>query len=91
MFIRELRNALAADITERIGFEVEEEDAGYDLHELFPPTRKRIPRKRVIEAGPHGLYDLVQKDSEVEHSYVDAIKHDGDASGSTSSSRRSSN
>ncbi len=78
VFIRELRNAAAAHITERIEFVIEEEDAGYDLDALFPPIRK-YPQKEIVEAGPHGLYNLVQKDSEVEQRYVEAIKHDGDA------------
>ncbi len=33
----------------------------------------------MIEAGPHGLYDLVQKDSEVEQHYVEVIRAEGDA------------
>jgi type III restriction enzyme len=78
VFIRELRNALAAHITERIEFELADEEAGYDLDELFPPVRT-YPQKEVIAAGPHGLYDLVQKDSEVEQTYVEAIQHEGDA------------
>jgi type III restriction enzyme len=78
VFIRELRNALAKHIADNIEFTIEEEASGYDLQELFPPTRT-YPQKEVIDAGPHGLYDLIQKDSEVEQRYVEAIKHDGDA------------
>jgi type III restriction enzyme len=78
VFIAELRNALADHVTERIEFVVEEGEAGYDLGELFPPT-KRYPQKEVVEAGDHGLYDIVQKDSEVEQHYVEAIKAEKDA------------
>ena len=78
VFIGELRNALADHITERIEFVVETGEAGYDLEKLFPNPHP-YPQKEVIEAGPHGLYDLVQKDSEVEQRYVEAIRAEGDA------------
>lgn len=78
LFIAELRNALADHITERIEFVAEEGEIGYDLGELFPP-KKQYPQKEVIEAGSHGLYDLVQKDSEVEQQYVEAVKAERDA------------
>ena len=78
VFINELRNALADHITARIEFAVEPGEADYDRDDLFPPVR-RYPQKEVIEAGEHGLYDLVQKDSGVEQQYVDAIKAERDA------------
>lgn len=78
VFIGELRNALADHITARIEFVVEPGDAGYDRDALFPAQR-RFPQKEVIEAGEHGLYDLVQKDSGVEQEYIDAIKAEHDA------------
>jgi type III restriction enzyme len=78
VFIAELRNALADHVTQRLEFVVEEGDMGYDLGELFPP-KKQYPQKEVIEAGSTCLYDLVQKDSEVEQQYVDEIKAEKDA------------
>jgi type III restriction enzyme len=78
VFIAELRNALADHITSRIEFVVEPGEAGRDKDDLFPPTR-RYPQKEVLDAGEHGLYDLVQKDSGVEQDYVEAIKAEHDA------------
>ncbi|MDW8318419.1 MAG: DEAD/DEAH box helicase family protein [Anaerolineae bacterium] len=78
VFIAELRNALADHIAERIEFEIEGETGPFDRETLFPP-RRAFPQKEVLEAGPKGLYDLVQKDSEVEARYVEAIKQEGDA------------
>jgi type III restriction enzyme len=78
VFIGALRNALADHITERIAF-VEQTDAPpYDLAEMFPQTRA-FPQREVVDAGPRGLYDLVQMDSDVERRYIDAIKREGDA------------
>ena len=78
VFIGELRNALADHITERIKFVADAGEGDYNLTELFP-ERRPYPQKEVIEAGPHGLYDLVQKDSDVERRYVEVIRREGDA------------
>jgi len=78
IFINELRSALADHITERIEFTVEEGAPPYDLGDIFPPKRS-YPQKEILDAGPHGLYDLVQKDSDVEQQYVEAIRQEGDA------------
>ncbi|MDW8395612.1 MAG: DEAD/DEAH box helicase family protein [Anaerolineae bacterium] len=78
VFIAELRNALADHIAERIEFVVEPGDGAFDKQALFPP-RRAFPQKETLEAGPKGLYDLVQKDSDVEARYVEAIKEEGDA------------
>lgn len=72
------RNTLADHIAERIEFVIEDTPGPFDREALFPP-RRAFPQKDVLEAGPKGLYDLVQKDSEVEARYVEAIKQDGDA------------
>ena len=78
VFITELRNALADHITQHIRFTPSAGDPPYDLGEIFPPTRN-YPQKETLAAGPHGLYDLVQKDSDVEQRYVEAIQQEGDA------------
>ncbi|MBN1423216.1 hypothetical protein JXA88_01555 [Candidatus Fermentibacteria bacterium] len=78
VFIGELRNALADHITERIEFVVDAGVGRFDRDELFPQVCEH-PQRELIEAGEHGLYDLVQKDSEVEQHYVDAIRHEGDS------------
>ena len=78
VFIGELRNALADHITEHIAFVADDGAGSYDLAELFP-ERRPYPQKEVIEAGPHGLYDLVQKDSDVEQQYVEVIRREGEA------------
>ena len=78
VFVGELRNTLADHITAHIEFVVEPEETLYDRDALFPATR-RYPQKEVIQAGEHGLYDLVQKDSDVEQQYVNAIREERDA------------
>lgn len=78
VFINELHNALADHLTERIEFVVDDAAPPYDLGDIFPPKRT-YPQKEVLDAGPHGLYDLVQKDSDVEQQYVEAIRQEGDA------------
>ncbi len=78
VFIGELQNALADHITARIEFDVASGEGEYDRDELFPFKREYL-QKEVIEAGEHGLYDLVQKDSDVERQYVEGIKAEGDA------------
>ena len=78
IFINELRNALADHVTERIEFTVDDGAPPYDLSEIFPPKRS-YPQKEILEAGSQGLYDLVQKDSDVEQQYVEAIRQEGNA------------
>ena len=89
VFINELRNALADHITQRIEFVVDEGAPPYDLSDIFPPKRS-YPQKELLEAGPHGLYDLVQKDSDVEKHYVEAIRKKATPLSSTSSSHPAS-
>ena len=65
-------------VTERIEFTVDDGAPPYDLSEIFPPKRS-YPQKEILEAGSQGLYDLVQKDSDVEQQYVEAIRQEGNA------------
>lgn len=69
VFITTIRETLADHIAEHVEFEVLSDHAGLDLEELFPTTR-RFPQKELIEAGEHGLYDMVQQDSDVEVRFV---------------------
>ncbi|MGB3216424.1 MAG: DEAD/DEAH box helicase family protein [Anaerolineae bacterium] len=78
VFIGEVRSALADHVTARLEFLPDEGAPPYDLGEIFPPKRS-FPQKELLEAGPRGLYNLVQKDSDVEKHYVDAIRQEGDA------------
>jgi type III restriction enzyme len=75
VFIAEVNNALADHVTERIEFTPEDGRLDYDLEELFPQTRT-FAQRELIDAGPRGLYDLVQMDSEVESRFVDVLKPD---------------
>jgi type III restriction enzyme len=78
IFIDEIRNALADHVARSIEYVVTEAIAGYDLEEMFPPSRP-FPQKELLDAGPAGLYDKVQVDSAVEASFVeDRLKPDYD-------------
>ncbi len=70
-FISEVSNALADHVAERIEFYLDKTDLswGYDLEDLFPP-KKEFPQSELIDAGPAGLYDQVQIDSDVEKRFV---------------------
>jgi type III restriction enzyme len=47
----------------------------HDLEKLFPPE-KPFPQRELIPAGPHGLYDQVQKDSQNEADFVRILASD---------------
>ncbi|MBE2196011.1 MAG: DEAD/DEAH box helicase family protein [Anaerolinea sp.] len=70
VFITTVHGMLADHIADRITFEVLPDVTGYDLDELFPPTR-RHPQKELLDAGEQGLYNKVQKDSDVEVRFVE--------------------
>ena len=75
VFITQLRNGLADHVTERLSF-VEVGGLNYtDKEELFPATR-RYPQREVLEAGQHGLYDKMQRDSEQELRFVERLRGD---------------
>jgi type III restriction enzyme len=71
-FITEVNNALADHVAERIEFTIDTHDMdwGYDLEDLFP-RQKEFPQRELVEAGPAGLYDQVQVDSDVEKRFVE--------------------
>lgn len=75
MFIPVIRNALADHVAQAISFKLGGGQESLDLNELFPPTR-RYPQKETIPANERGLYDLMQKDSEVEDAFVQRLKSD---------------
>lgn len=71
VFISILKNALADHIADRIEFVLEQDgDNAYDLEQLFP-LKKQFPQKELIVAGPFGLYDQVQIDSDVEKRFAE--------------------
>lgn len=72
-----IQNVLARHIAERIEF-VTDANAGllYNLEELFPEKQTYV-QSETFPSNEKGLYDLVQKDSEVEHRFVeDRLHHD---------------
>lgn len=73
LFITEIRNALADHVAARIQFIVQPitpQNWGYDLEDLFPPSRN-LPQRELIPGSPASLYDKVQIDSEVEKNFVE--------------------
>lgn len=69
IFIRIIKDELANHIVAHLEFELIGAKSDYDIEELFPPE-SRHPQRELIEAGANGLYDLVQKDSDVEENFV---------------------
>jgi type III restriction enzyme len=70
VFMSTIRGVLADHISEAVEFVVDGPEDSLNLEELFP-KEKMFPQKELIEAGDRGLYDLVQKDSGVEASFVE--------------------
>ncbi len=78
-FIKTVQNALADHVAERITFTLDGGAMGLDLDELFP-AKKEFPQRELVTAGPRGLYDCVQVDSEVEERFVEnRLRPDEDA------------
>jgi type III restriction enzyme len=74
VFITGLRNVLADQVAESLEFRVTGTES-FELEELFP-AEKSFPQKELVESGGRGLYDLVQKDSEVEVTFIERLKRD---------------
>lgn len=75
VFCTTLRNVLADQVAASLEFRVNGSEP-LDLEELFP-SEKSFPQKELVEAGARGLYDLVQKDSDVEITFIERLKRDG--------------
>lgn len=73
-FVTVLRNTLADQMARSLRFSLGEREA-LDLEDLFP-KEKTFPQKELIDAGPRGLYDKVQKDSGQEVKFVERLKDD---------------
>ncbi len=74
VFITVLRNVLADQVAESLEFKVTGKQP-LELEELFP-AEKSFPQKELVESGARGLYDLVQKDSDVEVTFIERLKRD---------------
>lgn len=74
VFITVLRNVLADQVAASLEFRVTGSEP-LELEELFP-AEKSFPQKELVEAGARGLYDLVQRDSEVEVTFIERLKRD---------------
>ena len=78
VFLDVLRDALADHVAERLEFVVEPGWALFgdeDLEKFFP-VRREYPQREVVEAGVRGLYDRMQKDSEIERSFIEKLRDD---------------
>jgi type III restriction enzyme len=74
-FISIVQNVLAEHVAEHIEFVVNDDAKPlYELSELFPEIQSYV-QSEVLESNEKGLYDLVQKDSEVEHHFVENCLH----------------
>jgi type III restriction enzyme len=78
VFLDVLRDALADHVAERLEFVVEPGWALFGAEDLekFFPVRREYPQREVVEAGARGLYDRMQKDSEIERSFIEKLRDD---------------
>lgn len=70
VFIAIVRNTLADHVAVNLEFVIDGGHQGFDLEELFPETKKFV-QEELIDAGPFGVYDYVQVDSDVEQRFVE--------------------
>ena len=68
-FIRGINEVLANHIVEHIEFVLADAPNLGDLEHFFPEERD-FAEHELVDAGPNGLYDRVQTDSDVEESFV---------------------
>ncbi len=65
------RNALADHMAENIVFETTDEKFTRDIEELFPKTIEYV-QTEVVPTPQNGLYNITQKDSEIEEAFISA-------------------
>jgi type III restriction enzyme len=75
VFVATIKEALARHVSSGLTFNVDAGREDIDLEELFP-KEKSFAQKELIDAGRPGLYDLVQKDSNVEETFVRRLRDD---------------
>jgi type III restriction enzyme len=63
------KNALADHIADNIVFETSDEILTRDIEELFPKTIEYV-QTEVVPTPLNGLYDITQKDSEIEEVFI---------------------
>ncbi len=69
IFINTIKSTVRQHIIDQIEFSIDESVTDYDVEEVFPEITT-FPQREIIEAGENGLYDKVQKDSDVEDRFV---------------------
>jgi type III restriction enzyme len=77
-FTSTIKGVITQHIADNIEFTVKTGSLSYNADDLFPPTYS-LPQKELIDAGQRGLYDKVQRDSDVEERFVNySLRHDED-------------
>ncbi|WP_373479143.1 DEAD/DEAH box helicase family protein [Geminocystis sp.] len=69
IFINTIKATVRQHIIDNIEFSIDQSVSDYDVEEIFPEITT-FPQREIIEAGENGLYDKVQKDSDVEERFV---------------------
>jgi type III restriction enzyme len=69
MFITTVKLVATEHIAENIEFTIDTKTLSYDTEELFPP-KNSLAQKELIDSGQRGLYDKVQRDSDIEERFV---------------------
>lgn len=69
LFISTIKNAVTQHIADHIEFTLDTGVLAYDINDFFP-SEDSLPQKELIDAGQRGLYDKVQRDSDVEERFV---------------------
>jgi type III restriction enzyme len=77
-FISTMKGVITQHIADNIEFTIDAGALSYNVDDLFPPEYS-LPQKELIDAGQRGLYDKVQRDSDVEERFVNyRLRHDED-------------
>ncbi len=74
-FITEIKLVTMQHIADNIEFTVNAKTLSYEKEELFPP-KNSLAQKELIESGQRGLYDKVQRDSDIEERFVTRLRGD---------------
>lgn len=70
IFIATIKDVLADHVAVNLEFVVDGAGKSLDLEELFPESKKFV-QEELVDAGPYGVYDRVQVDSDVERRFVE--------------------
>ena len=76
-FITAIKLVVMQHIADNIEFTISSRKLSYDAEELFP-LKNSLAQKELIDSGERGLYNVVQRDSDVEERFIKRLCNDED-------------